>query len=156
MRAGRPFSRVLVAAALLATAPALGCKIISAIIELPSDISAASSRSIAGSFDAMSKSSGSGGGNKAETTPNKLSYSRDLAFTAAFANLGQPRGVPAVSRGRRGPRRQSLGPTPDASRSAKVCATRAGARRRWRSSSVVGRDNPAGQLALEGYRHAGG
>ena len=112
MKTARPLSRVLVAVALLATAPALGCKIISAIIELPSDLSASSSRSIAGSFDAISASSGSGGGNKAETTPNKLSYNRDLReFTAAFAKAsGSREDVPARRLAdRRGSRHQSLG-----------------------------------------------
>src|SRR5258705_12317863 len=88
----RPPSRALLGVALLATAPALGCKIISAIIELPSDISAGSSRSIAGSFDAISASSGSGGGDKTSPTPNKQSYARDLReFTATFAKTSGSR-----------------------------------------------------------------
>jgi len=83
-------SRALLAGALIAATPALGCKILSALLELPSDLSAGSSRSIAGSLDSLSKSSGSSG--EGHDTPNKASYDRDLReFTAAFARTSGSR-----------------------------------------------------------------
>jgi len=82
-------SRVLLAGALIAATAAPGCKILSASLELPSDISAGSSRSIVGSLDAMSKSSGASAGHD---TPNKASYERDLReFTAAFTRTAGTR-----------------------------------------------------------------
>ena len=49
-------ARALLAATLIAALPLFGCQVISAIITSPSDSSAGSSRSIAGSFDAISTS----------------------------------------------------------------------------------------------------
>lgn len=156
-----PRSRALLAVALLATAPALGCKIISAIIELPSDLSAGSSRSIAGSFDSISKSSGSGGDKGAAETPNKLSYNRDLReFTAAFAATSGSRedflrGVSRIAEDHGISHWEADPLTP---RSIGQGLRDAG----WSEAQMaafldqVGRDNPAGQLALEGYRQAGG
>ena len=76
-------SQLLLPGLVLAAALGSGCKILSASIELPSDLSAGASRSIAGSLDSMSKSSGSSEGG---TTPNKASYARDLREFAAFAS----------------------------------------------------------------------
>ncbi len=161
MKTARPLSRVLVAVALLAAAPALGCKIISAIIELPSDLSASSSRSIAGSFDAISASSGSGGGNKADTTPNKQSYNRDLReFTAAFAKASGSReeflrGVSRIAEDHGISHWEADPLTPRSIGEGLRDAS-------WSEAQMaefldqVGRDKPAAQLALEGYRQAGG
>src|SRR5262249_39680794 len=81
--------RVLLAGVLLAASGAPGCKILSASIELPSDLSAGMSKSIAGSLDSLSKSSGSSTGG---TTPNKASFARDLReFAAAFARTSGSR-----------------------------------------------------------------
>lgn len=153
-------SRALLGAALLAVAPASGCKIISAIIELPSDISAGSSRSIAGSFDALSTSSRSGG-DKTEPTPNKQSYNRDLReFTAAFAATSGSRqdflrGVSRVAEDHGIPHWEADPLTPR--------AIGAGLRDAgWSEAQMsefldqVGRDEPAARLALEGWERAGG
>ena len=153
-------SRVLLAAVLLSATPALGCKIISAIIELPSDLSAGSSRSIAGSFDALSGSSGSGGGGK-DATPNKQSYDRDLReFTAAFAATSGSReeflrGVSRIAEDHGISHWEADPLTP---RAIGEGLRDAG----WSEAQMAefmdqaGRDRPAAQLALEGYRQAGG
>jgi hypothetical protein len=153
-------SRALLAALLLAAVPALGCKIISAIIEIPSDLSAGSSRSIAGSFDAISASSGSSGGDKT-TTPNKQSYTRDLReFTAAFAGTSGSREdfLRGVSRIAEDHGLSHWEADPLTPRAIGEGLRDAG----WSEAQMaefldrVGRDKPAGQLALEGYRQAGG
>ena len=160
MKTAPALSRALLAAALLATAPTVGCKIISAIIELPSDISAGSSRSIAGSFDAISASSGSGG-HQTDPTPNKQSYNRDLReFTAAFARTSGSRedflrGVSRIAEDHGISHWEADRLTP--------LAIGEGLRDAgWSEAQMaefldqVGRDKPAAQLALEGYRQAGG
>ena len=156
-----PFARAVLAVAFFATAPALGCKIISAIIELPSDISAGSSRSIAGAFDAISTSSGSGGGSPNNPPPNRQSYARDLReFTAAFAKSSGSRedflrGVSRIGEDHGISHWEADPLTP---RSIGEGLRDAG----WSEGQMaefldqVGRDKPAAQLALEGYRQAGG
>lgn len=153
-------SRTLLAAVLLLATPALGCKIISAIIELPSDISAGSSRSIAGSFDALSTSSQSGEGTTG-TTSNKLSYDRDLrAFTAAFAGGSGSREdfLRGVSRIAEDHGISHWEADPSTPRAIGAGLHDAG----WSEPqmaefmSEAGRDTPAAQLALDGYRQAGG
>ena len=153
-------SRALLATVLLAAAPAMGCKIISAIIELPSDLSAGSSRSIAGSFDAISGSSGSGGGGN-NTTPNKQSYNRDLReFTAAFAGTSGSREdfLRGISRIAEDHGLSHWEADPLTPRAIGEGLRDAG----WNEAQMaefldqVGRDKPAAQLALEGYRQAGG
>jgi type IV secretory pathway TrbL component len=154
-------SRALLATFMLAAFPALGCKVISAIIEIPSDLSAGASRSIAGSFDAISGSSGSGGGGDKTTTPNKQSYARDLReFTAAFAATSGSRedflrGVSRIGEDHGMSHWEAEPLTP---RAIGEGLRDAG----WSEAQMaefldeVGRDKPAAQLALEGYRQAGG
>jgi hypothetical protein len=145
---------------LLATVTSLGCKEISASITSPSDSIAGSSRSISGSFDAISQSSRSGGGNK-ETTPNKQSYNRDLReFTAVFARTSGSRedflrGVARIAEDHGISHWEGEPLTP--------LAIGEGLRdAKWSEAQMaefldqVGRDKPAAQLALEGYRQAGG
>ena len=153
-------SRALLATLLLAAFPALGCKIISTILEIPSDISAGSSRSIAGSFDAISASSGGGGGDKT-TTPNKQSYNRDLReFTAAFSRTSGTREdfLRGVSRIAEDHGLSHWEADPLTPRAIGEGLRDAG----WSEAQMagfldqVGRDKPAARLALEGYRQAGG
>src|SRR5262245_26818213 len=93
--------RVLIAAVLFSATVGVGCKSISDSLTSPSDWIAGSSRSIAGSFDALSRSSGSGG--TKTLTQNKESYVRDVReFTAAFTRTeGSPddflRGVSRIA-----------------------------------------------------------
>lgn len=151
--------RALLVAALFATLPALGCKVISAIIEIPSDLSAGSSRSIAGSFDAISTSSGSGGGD--EATPNKTSYRRDLRQYAGVFARGSGtredflRGVARIAEDHGITHWEAEPLTPRAIgeglRDANLSEAEMDA-----FLDSVGRDKPAAQLALEGYRHPGG
>ncbi len=151
--------RALLAAALIATLPAFGCKVISAIIEIPSDISAGSSRSIAGSFDAISTSSGSGG--STEPTTNTTSYQRDLRQYAAVFVKGSGttdeflRGVAQIAEDHGITHWESDAITPRAIgeglRDAQLSEAQMDA-----FVDSVGRDKPAAQLALEGYQHPGG
>ncbi|HKC50248.1 MAG TPA: putative lipoprotein [Myxococcota bacterium] len=150
--------RALLAAALIATLPAFGCTAISAIVEIPSDISAGSSRSIAGSFDAISTSSSSGGD---ASTPNKTSYQRDLRQYAALFVKGSGtseeflRGVARIAEDHGITHWESDAMTPRAIgqglRDAKLSEADMDA-----FVDSVGRDKPAAQLALEGYRQPGG
>lgn len=150
--------RALLVAALVATLPLFGCKVISAIIEIPSDISAGSSRSIAGSFDAISTSSGSGG---AEPTPNKTSYQRDLRQYAAVFVKGSGtredflRGVARIAEDHGVTHWEAEAVTPRAIgeglRDAELSEAEMNA-----FVDSIGRDKPAAQLALQGYRHPGG
>jgi hypothetical protein len=153
-------SRTLLATVLLAAAPAMGCKVISAIITSPSDSSAGSSRSISGSFDAISTSSGSGGGTK-ETTPNKTSYNRDLReFTAAFAKTSGSRedflrGVARIAEDH-GISHWEAEPLTPLAIGAGLHDADFSEAQMAEFLDQVGRDKPAAQLALEGYRQAGG
>lgn len=152
-------SRALVALALLATAPTLGCKLISAIVTSPSDSIASSSRSISGSFDAISASSGSP--SKTEPTPNKQSYNRDVReFTVLFASSPGSRedflrGLAHIA--------EDHGMTHWEADPSTPLAIGQGLRdAKWSEAQMaefldqVGREKPAAQLALEGYRQAGG
>ena len=150
--------RALLVAALIATLPAFGCKVISAIIEIPSDSSAGSSRSIAGSFDAISTSSGSGG---EKETPNKTSYQRDLRqYAAVFVKSPGTReeflrGVARIAEDHGISHWEAESVTPRAIgeglRDANLSEAEMDA-----FVDAVGRDKPSAQLALEGYRHPGG
>ncbi|HTO06438.1 MAG TPA: hypothetical protein VMR86_05210 [Myxococcota bacterium] len=150
--------RKLLSVILLAALPLAGCKVISAIIEIPSDLSAGSSRSIAGSFDAISTSSGSGG---KETTPNQTSYRLDLRqYTAAFAR--QPdgsrdefvRGISRIAEDHAITHWESEALTPRAIgeglHDAKLSPGEMDA-----FVDGIGRDRPEAQLALDGYLHPG-
>jgi hypothetical protein len=150
--------RALLVAALIASLPSYGCKVISAIIEIPSDLSAGSSRSIAGSFDAMSTSSGSGGD---ETTPNKTSYRRDLRQYAAVFVRGDGtredflRGVARIAEDHGVTHWEADPVTPRAIGEGLRDANLSDAEMDAFVASI-GRDKPAAQIALEGYRHPGG
>jgi hypothetical protein len=146
------------AAALVATLPLFGCKVITAIIEIPSDISAGSSKSIAGSFDAISTSSGSG---SEEPTPNKTSYRRDLRqYAAVFARTEGGtreeflRGVARIAEDHGMTHWEAEPITPRAIGEGLRDAN-------WSEAQMeafvndVGRDKPAAQLALEGWRNPG-
>ena len=64
--------------------PLLACQVISASITSPSDWVSGTGNSISGSFESLSRSSGSGG-----TTAAKAAYRRDVrAFAALFASTG--------------------------------------------------------------------
>lgn len=151
--------RALLAAALIATLPTFGCSVISAIVESPSDLSAGSSRSIAGSFDAMSTSSGSGG--DSQPTPNKASYQRDVRQYAAVFVKGTGtrddflRGLAKIAEDHGITHWESETVTPRAIgeglRDAKLSEAQMDA-----FVDSIGRDTPAAQLALDGYRHPGG
>jgi hypothetical protein len=153
-------SRALLTTALLGIVPLLGCKAISASITSPSDSIAGSSRSISGSFDAISQSSGSGGGTQ-QTTPNKLSYNRDLReFTAAFAHTSGSRedflrGVARIAEDHGISHWEGERLTPlaigEGLRDAKFSEAQMA-----EFLDQVGRDKPAARLALEGYQQAGG
>lgn len=147
----------VLALALCAVAP--GCKSISAILSSPSDSSAASSRSISGSFDAISASSGSPA--KAGFAPAKLTYNRDLReFTAAFTRTSGSRedflrGVARIA--------EDHGITHWEAEPTTPLAIGQGLRdANWTDAQMaefldqVGRDKPAARLALEGYQQAGG
>ena len=150
--------RVLLAATLVAALPLFGCQVISAIITSPSDSSAGSSRSISGSFNAISTSSGSG---EAEPKPATTSYVRDLReYTAVFAkNPGSRedflRGVSQIAQDHGFSDWESQAATPRAIgeglRDAGLTAAQMD-----EFVDSVGRDKPAAQIALEGYRHPGG
>jgi len=152
-------SRVLFAAALLSAVAALGCKSISDSLMSPSDSIAGSSRSIAGSFQAISESSGSGG--KKTLTENKESYVRDVReFTAAFTRTPGSsedflRGVSRIAEDHGISDWEADASTPFAIGEGLRAA-------RWTEAQMsefldeVGRDKPAAELALEGYRNAGG
>src|SRR5262245_23838279 len=142
---------------LLALAPVLGCSSLSEISTSPSDSIAASSRSISGSFDAISASSGSGRGSA--MTPNRTSYGRDLrAYTAVFTTAGSRedflRGVARIAEDHGISHWEADPTTPFAIGQGLRDA-------RWSEPQMaefldqVGRDKPAAQLALEGYRQAG-
>ena len=150
--------RALLVAALVAVLPLAGCKVISAIIEIPSDISAGSSKSIAGSFDAISTSSGSG---TEQPTPNKTSYRRDLRqYAALFAKTDGGtredflRGVGRIAEDHGVTHWEAEPVTPRAIgeglRDAKLSEAEMDA-----FVDEVGRDKPSAELALEGYRHPG-
>ena len=148
----------LLAAALVAALSTSGCKVISAVIEIPSDSSAGSSRSIAGSFDAISTSSGSGG---SPQTPNKTSYRRDLRqYAALFAKTPGTRdeflrGVARIAEDHGITHWEAEPLTPHAIgeglRDANLSEAQMDA-----FVEAVGRDKPSAQLALEGYRRPGG
>ena len=150
--------RALLAAALIAALPTMGCKVISAIVEIPSDVSAGSSRSIAGSFDAIS---GSSSGGTEEPTPNKTSYQRDLRQYAALFVKGSGtseeflRGVARIAEDHGITHWESDAMTPRAIgeglRDAKLSEAEMDA-----FVDRVGREKSAARLALEGYRHPGG
>jgi hypothetical protein len=150
--------RVLLAAILAAALPLAGCKIIASIIELPSDIVAGSSRSIAGAFDALSTSSQSGG---TTPTPNQTSYARDLRqYAASFVRSDGSRdeflrGISQIAEDHGITHWEAEPLTPRAIgeglRDAKLSEDEMNA-----FVDQVGRDRPEAQLALDGYRHPGG
>jgi hypothetical protein len=149
--------RIVLAAVLAASLPFLGCKIIGSIIELPSDLLAGSSRSIAGSFDALSTSSQSGGGTP---TPNQTSYARDLRqYAASFVHSDGSRdeflrGVSRIAEDHGISHWEAEPLTPRAigagMRDANLSEAEMNA-----FVDEVGRDRPEAQLALDGYRHPG-
>ena len=149
--------RSALAAVLLAALPLFGCQLISASIKSPSDSIAGSSRAIGGSFNAISTSSGSGGG---EPTPNKTSYRRDLRQYAAVFVKGSGtredflRGVARIAEDHGVTHWESEPVTPRAIgeglRDARLSEAEMDA-----FVDFVGRDKPAAQLALDGYRHPG-
>ena len=149
--------RALLVAAVLATFSTLGCKVISAIIEIPSDLSAGSSKSIAGSFDAISTSSGSG---TEEPTPNKTSYHRDLRQYAAVFVRGEGtreeflRGVSRIAEDHGITHWEAEPVTPRAIGEGLRDANLSEAEMNAFADSV-GRNRPEAQLALEGYQHPG-
>jgi len=81
-------SRLIAAALLAAAVPLSGCSILSAIIEAPSDLAVGSSKSLGGSFDAISNSSGSSG-HAQQASLNQASYARDLAELAQLRAPGE-------------------------------------------------------------------
>jgi len=151
-------ARALLAATLIAALPLFGCQVISAIITSPSDSSAGSSRSIAGSFDAISTSSGSG--SEPQPKPNTTSYVRDLReYTSVFAKTPGSRedflrGVARIAEDHGFSDWESQAATPRAIgeglRDAGLTAAQMD-----EFVETVGRDKPAAQLALDGYRHPG-
>jgi hypothetical protein len=151
--------RKLLSLVLSAMLPLAGCQVISAIIEIPSDLSAGSARSIAGSFDAISTSSGSGGG---DTSPNQTSYRRDLRqYTAVFARQADGsrdefmRGVSRIAEDHGITHWESEALTPRAIgeglHDAKLSQAEMDA-----FVDDIGRSRPEAQLALDGYLHPGG
>lgn len=151
--------RKLLSLVLVAALPLAGCKVISAIIEIPSDISAGSSRSIAGSFDAISTSSGSGG---QDTTPNQTSYQRDLRqYTAVFAREAGGsrdefvRGISRIAEDHGITHWESEALTPRAIGEGLHDAKLSQAEMDGFIDSI-GRSRPEAQLALDGYLHPGG
>lgn len=153
-----PLRHVFLAAVLLVSLT--GCKVISAILEVPSDLIAGSSRSIAGSFDAMSASSGSGG-QTTEPTPNRTSYRRDLRqYAAAFVRSEGTtdefvRGVTRIAEDHGITHWESEPFTPRAIGEGLHDAHLSEAEMDAFIDSV-GRDRPEAQLALDGYHQPGG
>jgi hypothetical protein len=152
--------RAWLVAALVATLPAFGCKVISAIIEIPSDLVAGSSKSIGGSFDAISTSSGSGG-QPASPTPNQAGFQRDLReYTARFATTPGGsredflRGVTRIAEDHGVSHWEADPLTPRAIgeglRDARLSESEMNA-----LIDGIGRDRAEAQLALDGYRHPG-
>jgi hypothetical protein len=152
--------RTLLTIALLAGVSAFGCQVISASIESPSDSSAGSSRSIAGSFDGLSMSSGSGG-DSGQQTPNQTSYLRDLRQYAATFVKGSGtseeflRGVARIAEDH-GITHWEADPTTPRAIGAGLRDANLSEVEMDAFLDAVGRDKPAAQLALEGYRQAGG
>jgi len=76
--------RITLVCALMTALPLLGCQLISTSITSPSDWVSGTGESISGSFESLSRSSGSGGGDAA-----KQAYLRDVrAYAALFASSG--------------------------------------------------------------------
>ena len=152
-------SRRLLSLILMAALPLAGCKVISALLELPSDLIAGSSRSIAGSFDAISTSSQSP---PEQPTPNQTSYQRDLRqFTAMFARQADGsrdefvRGISRIAEDHGITHWESEALTPRAIgeglHDARLSQAEMDA-----LVDGIGRARPEAQIALDGYRHPGG
>jgi hypothetical protein len=149
--------RKLLPLLLAALLPLAGCGIISKILESPSDLLAGSSRSIAGSFDAISTSSQSG-----TSTPNQTSYQRDLRqYTAVFARQAESsrdefvRGVSRIAEDHGITHWESEAATPRAIGEGLHDANLSPAEMDA-FVDAVGRSRPEAELALDGYRHPGG
>jgi len=148
------------AAVLLVLLSSVGCTILSALVEVPSDLAVTSSQSIGGSFDAISTSSGSSG-HGGHDTSNDQAYQRDLrAFTAAFATTPGGsredflRGVTRIAEDHGISDWESDAATPRAIgaglRDAKLSAKQMDA-----LVDGIGRDRPEARLALDGYQQPG-
>jgi hypothetical protein len=149
--------RAVLATVLIALMPLTGCKVISAIVESPSDSLTGTGHAIGGSFNAISVSSGTGG---AETT-KQSSYIRDLRqYVAVFLNDGRgtsadfQRGVSRIA--------ESHGITNWEAEAATPYAIGQGMREANVSEAEMrafvdtfGRDGEAAKLALDGWREAG-
>ncbi|HXX47773.1 MAG TPA: putative lipoprotein [Myxococcota bacterium] len=150
----------LCALAVAASLALAGCGSISGTLESPSDAIAGSSKSIGGSFNAISTSSGSGG-KSASAAPNMQSFERDLrVFTAGFAVTPGGsredflRGVARIAEDHGVSDWEAEPTTPRAIgeglRDAGLSAAQMDA-----FVDGIGRGRPEAQLALEGYRHPG-
>jgi hypothetical protein len=149
------------AAVLVFALSSAGCTVISALVEVPSDLAVGSAQSIGGSFDAISTSSGSSG-HGGHDAANELAYRRDLrAFTAEFATTAGGsradfvRGVTRIAEDHGISDWESEAATPRAIgeglRDARLSAAQMDA-----FVDSIGRDRPEAQLALDGYTHPGG
>ncbi len=151
--------RTLLVVALIAVLPSFGCKVISAIVTSPSDSITGTARAIGGSFEAISVSSfGTGSPDGAK----KSSYVRDLReYVGVFMKGGAgttrdfQRGVSRIA--------ESHGITNWEAEPATPYAIGQGLREASFSESQmrafcaeVGADTAAAQLALQGWREAGG
>ncbi len=149
--------RALLLGVLISTLPVYGCQLISASITSPSDSISGTGHAIAGSFKAISFSSGSGGD---EAAP-KESYQRDLRqYSAAFVHSGGTqadflRGVSRIAENHGIAHWEAEPATPFAigqgMREANVSEAEMQA-----FCAEVGSETPAAKLALEGWRSAGG
>ena len=149
--------RTLLVAVLIATLPAFGCKVISAIVTSPSDSLTGTGYAIGGAFEAISVSSGSGG----SVEPKKTGYVRDLRqYVGVFVRDGAgttedfQRGVSRIA--------ESHGITNWEAEAATPYAIGQGLREASYSEAQmrafcgeVGADTAAAKLALEGWRDAG-
>jgi hypothetical protein len=149
--------RAVLVCALVVTLPALGCPGC-LIIGSPSDSLGDSSKSIGGSFDGISTSSGS---TVVGLTPNRQGFQRDLReFTAQFAataggsredflrgvaRIAEDHGVSDWERDAVTPR--AIG---EGLRDAKLSQREMDA-----LVDGIGRERPEAQIALDGYQHPG-
>jgi hypothetical protein len=147
--------RVILTAFLTLILPLYGCQVLVASVTSPSEWVSGTGRSIAGIFEGLSTSSGSGGGAKQE------SYRRDLRqYAAAFVQSGGTqadflRGVTRIAENHGVAHWEAEPATPYAigqgMREGHV------SERDMRAfCDEVGAETPAAKLAYEGWQSAGG
>ena len=151
------FKRMLLVATLVAVLPSFGCKVISAIVTSPSDSITGTGRAIGGSFEAISRSSGSG----PSSAPKKSGYVRDLR---EYVDLFMKRGDGTTRDFERGVSRiaESHGITHWEAEPSTPYAIGQGLRQAdWSEAQMrafcaeYGSDAAAAKLALEGWQEAG-